>query len=81
MRLFSLAVLSVATIGCGGPWTIVKQTNPAPFNAGTTFSVQAATWDPNLKVGTKNEADWLASKDASAQASHQQRVDNAQQRL
>jgi hypothetical protein len=71
MRLFSLAVLSLATIGCGGPWTIVKQTNPTPFNATTTFSVQPATWDPNLKVGKKTEADFLASKDANGKASHE----------
>jgi hypothetical protein len=69
MRVFSLAVLM--TIGCGGPWTIVKQTNPAPFNASTSFTVGPTVWDPNLRVGKKAEADWLAEKDANAKASHE----------
>jgi hypothetical protein len=71
MRLFSFALLSLSAIGCGGSWTIVKQANPSPFKPETTFAVAQTEWAPNLTVGKKAEADWLAKKDAAAQASHQ----------
>ena len=69
MRLASLALVSVAAIGCGGSWTIVKQGNPNPLKPESTFAVAPATWD-GVKVGKKTEADWLAGKDEAGKASH-----------
>jgi hypothetical protein len=68
MRLLPLAVLAV---GCGGSWTIVKQATPSPFTPASTFAVAPTVWAPNLTVGKKAEADWLAEKDASARQSHE----------
>jgi hypothetical protein len=71
MRRLAFALLSVTTIGCGGSWTIVKQANPSPFTPDSTFAVAQAAWAPDLKVGKKNEADWLAEKDSNAKQSHE----------
>jgi len=61
---------TMMAIGCGGPWTIVKQANPNPFNAQTQFAVAPVTFN-NLKVGKKMEGEWLATKKPETQMSHQ----------
>lgn len=47
--------------GCGPGWTVVKQAAPSPFNAQSAFSVEPIAYE-GLKVGGKNEADYLAEK-------------------
>lgn len=70
MRVGLLAVVSMAAIGCGGGWTIIKQAQPSPFKPDSTFAVAPATWE-DLKVGKKTEAEWLAEKDEKAKMSHE----------
>ncbi|MFO0620943.1 MAG: hypothetical protein U0745_06080 [Polyangia bacterium] len=55
-------LLGAATVGgCGPAWTVVRQAQPSPFNAQSTFAVEPIAYE-GLKVGDKNEADYLAEK-------------------
>jgi hypothetical protein len=66
-KLTCLAALLL--VGCGGPWTVVKQASPNPFTAQTAFFVAPTTWN-NLRIGTKDEAEWLAGKKPETQQTH-----------
>ncbi|MBL8631614.1 MAG: hypothetical protein JNM40_00210 [Myxococcales bacterium] len=55
-------LLGAATVsGCGPAWTVVRQAQPSPFNAQSAFAVEPIAYE-GLKVGDKNEADYLAEK-------------------
>jgi len=55
-------LLGAATVsGCGPAWTVVRQAQPSPFNAQSAFAVEPIAFE-GLKVGDKNEADYLAEK-------------------
>ncbi len=55
-------LLGAATVsGCGPAWTVVRQAQPSPFNAQSAFAVEPIAYE-GLKVGGKNEADYLAEK-------------------
>lgn len=69
--LFALSLcLAFASIACGPPWKVIKQTNPNPMSSGSKFFVDAVSFD-GLKVGGTDEAAWQSSKDGQAQASWQ----------
>jgi hypothetical protein len=70
LSLAAVVTGSLLAAACGGPWTVVKQSSPNPFNAQVQFSVAPVTFN-NLKVGKKLEGEWLASKKPEAQQSHQ----------
>jgi hypothetical protein len=64
-----VVALSLIAVGCGGPWTVVKQASPNPFSAQTAFFVTPPTWN-NLQVEGRDEAAWLAGKKPETQQAH-----------
>lgn len=57
----ALLVGAATVSGCGPAWTVVRQAQPSPFNAQSAFAVEPIAYE-GLKVGDKNEADYLAEK-------------------
>jgi hypothetical protein len=65
-----LALCTLFATSCGGLWTVIKQANPSPFNPQAVFVVAPTTYN-NMKVGKKQEGEWLAEKKPETQQSHQ----------
>jgi hypothetical protein len=56
--------LSLVLSGCGPKWVVVKQANPNPMTATSSFRVEKAVFDPNFHVGNKTEQEWMSEKKA-----------------
>jgi hypothetical protein len=69
LALAPIALLSLA--GCGPKWVVLGQANPNPFIGQRAFAVQPIDF-ANLRVGDKEEAAWLAEKDAEQRGSWSQ---------
>ena len=70
LALTSAAILALAAIGCGKPYTIIKQANPNPFVGKTDFVVLPVDYS-DLHVGDKSESEYLAGKKDSSADSFQ----------
>lgn len=66
--LVALSLGSLAGMGCGPRWVVVRQAAPNPLRGQNQFVVEAVTY-PNLLVGDKPEAVWLSEKKADARQS------------
>jgi hypothetical protein len=67
---FTIALFSLALIGCGPPWVVVMQTTPNPFVNQGKFSVLPIDFT-GLEIGVKPEAVYLAEKDQGQRESFQ----------
>jgi len=63
-----LIVAASTLIGCGPPWHVVRQTTPDPFIGQKQFAVAPVEY-PGLRIGRKDEGEYLSGKDAKQQAS------------
>lgn len=59
--LGALSMGALAGVGCGPHWVVVHQAAPNPLRGQRQFVIEAVTY-PNLLVGDKPEAVWLADK-------------------
>lgn len=66
--LVALSLGSLAGVGCGPHWVVVRQAAPNPLRGQSQFVIEAVTY-PNLLVGDKPEAVWLADKKEDARQS------------
>jgi hypothetical protein len=66
----SVALFSLALIGCGPPWVAVMQTTPNPFVNQSRFSVLPIDFT-GLEIGEKPEGLYLSEKDPEQRESFQ----------
>lgn len=66
--LVALSLGSLAGVGCGPHWVVVRQAAPNPLHGQSQFVIEAVTY-PNLLVGDKPEAVWLSEKKESERQS------------
>lgn len=59
--------VTLASVGCGPPWTVLIQAVPSPMAGQTRFAVLPVAM-PNLHVGDGSAADHLADKDSEQRA-------------
>lgn len=68
LGVVALSLTALAGIACGPPGLVVKQAMPNPFVGKNEFVVEPVTY-PNLSVGGKPEATYLADKKPESQQS------------
>jgi hypothetical protein len=64
----SAFVLSIASVGCADPWTVMHEARPAPYSKSANLVLEPVTFD-DLKIGKLSEQAYLAKKDESTQQS------------
>src|SRR4051812_24365646 len=64
------AIPMLLVVGCGPPWTVIRQGNPNPLTAQTQFAIDNTTFN-NLMVAKKTEAEYLSEKKPETQQSFQ----------
>ena len=69
-KIVLAAVPMFLLVGCGPPWTVIRQGNPNPLTPASQMAIDNTTFN-NLMVGKKTEAAWLAEKKPETQQSHQ----------
>ncbi|MDC3959932.1 hypothetical protein [Polyangium jinanense] len=65
---FLACLLSLFTVACGPPWTVVAKAVPNPFVNQRSFAVEPVHFE-GVRIGEKSEAEYQASKDAEQQSS------------
>jgi len=65
--MMMLAALFLTVVGCGVPWTVVRQAAPSPLVGKTSFALNPIDFT-GLRVGEKDEAGYLAEKDDDSKA-------------
>ncbi len=65
-----LIALSLGSVGCGPPWTIIRQGNPNPLTPQVQLAVDNTSFN-GLMVGKKSEAEYLSEKKPETQQSFQ----------
>jgi hypothetical protein len=62
-----LVGISIALLGCGPPWQVVRQATPNPLVGVKTFALKPIDFT-GLRVGEKTEQGYLAEKDEESRS-------------